>query len=113
MSSTRPPSSADLFADGDKIRDLFEVVGMVVTNFGGVEETLRYLDWQLRAFPLAATMPSTTLQEGVKIALAGPRSNEGGACPLSSGPQIWTSSKPLRSVRGQSPPGIGATSMIA
>jgi hypothetical protein len=23
---------------------------MVVTNFGGIEETLRYLDWQLQAY---------------------------------------------------------------
>jgi hypothetical protein len=58
---------------GDKLRDLFEIVGMVVTNFGGIEETLRYLDWQLQAYALAATMPVGTSNNDVQIALATPR----------------------------------------
>ncbi len=73
MPSTRPPSIADLFVGGDKLRDLHEVVGLVVTNFGGIEETLRYLDWQLQAFALAAAMPSGTPDNDVQIALVTPR----------------------------------------
>jgi hypothetical protein len=73
MPSRRPPSIADLFVGGDKLRDLFEVVGMVVTNFGGIEETLRYLDWQLQAYALAAAMPAGTAENDVQIALAVPR----------------------------------------
>ena len=75
MPSTRPPSIADLFVGGDKLRDLYEVVGLVVTNFGGVEETLRYLDWQLQAFALAAAMPAGTADKDVQIALATPRND--------------------------------------
>jgi hypothetical protein len=33
-----------------------EVVGRIVTNFGGTEDTLRYLHWQLKAFELADPM---------------------------------------------------------
>lgn len=73
MPSVRPPSIADLFVGGDKLRDLHEVVGLVVTNFGGVEETLRYLDWQLQAFALAAAMPSNITENDVQIALCIPR----------------------------------------
>jgi hypothetical protein len=70
MPNRRPPSIADLFVGGDKLRNLFEVVGMVVTNFGGIEETLRYLDWQLQAYALAAAMPAGTAENDVQIALA-------------------------------------------
>src|ERR1700730_11489612 len=73
MPSTRPYSVADLLAGGDKLRDLFEVVGMVVTNFGGIEETLRYVDWQLQAYALAAAMPAGTSENDVQIALVVPR----------------------------------------
>jgi hypothetical protein len=74
MPSTRPPSIADLFKGGDKLRDLFEIVGMVVTNFGGIEETLRYLDWQLQAYAHATAMPTGTPENDVQIALGAPRS---------------------------------------
>lgn len=73
MPSTRPPSIADLFVGGDKLRDLFEIVGMVVTNFGGIEETLRYLDWQLQAYALAVAMPAGTPENDVQVALGPPR----------------------------------------
>jgi hypothetical protein len=73
MPSTRPPSLIDLFAGGDKLRDLYEVVGLVVTNFGGIEETLRYLDWQLQAYTLVAVMPAGTAPNDVQIALTTPR----------------------------------------
>jgi hypothetical protein len=73
--SARPPSIADLFVGGDKLRDLHEVVGLVVTNFGGVEETLRYLDWQLQAFALGAAMPAGTADKDVQIAFAAPRND--------------------------------------
>jgi len=46
---------------------------MVVTNFGGIEETLRYLDWQLQAYALAAAMPPGTAKNDVQIALGAPR----------------------------------------
>jgi hypothetical protein len=75
MPSVRSPSIADLFVGGDKLRDLHEVVGLVVTNFGGVEETLRYLDWQLQAFSLAAAMPARTPENDVQIALGTPRND--------------------------------------
>jgi hypothetical protein len=70
----RPPSVADLLVGGDQLRDLFEVVGKVVTNFGAVEETLRYLDWQLQAYELAAAMPAGTTESKVQTALAASRS---------------------------------------
>jgi hypothetical protein len=73
MPSIRPPSIADLFVGGDKLRDLFETVGMVVTNFDGIEETLRYLDWQLQAYALAVAMPGGTTENDVPIALGAPR----------------------------------------
>jgi hypothetical protein len=73
MPSLRPPSIADLFVGGNKLRDLFEIVGMVVTNFGGIEETLRYLDWQLQAYALAAAMPAGTAENDVQIRLGAPR----------------------------------------
>jgi hypothetical protein len=44
-----------------------------VTNFGDVEETLRYLHWQLQAFALAAAMQVGTADNDVQIALATPR----------------------------------------
>jgi hypothetical protein len=74
MPSNRPYSVADLFVGGGKLRDLFEVVGMVVTNFGGIEDTLRYLEWQLHAFALAAAMPPGTPDNDLQILLATPRS---------------------------------------
>jgi hypothetical protein len=73
MPSIRPPVIADLFVGGDKLRDLFETVGMVVTNFGGIEETLRYFDWQLQVYALAAAMPAGTTENDVQIALGAPR----------------------------------------
>ncbi len=44
---------ADCFAGTAKLRELHEVAGRAVTNFGGIEDTLRYLDWQLKAFVVA------------------------------------------------------------
>jgi hypothetical protein len=73
MPSTRPPSLIDLFAGGDKLRDLYELVGLVVTNFGGIEETLRYLDWHLQAYTLVSAMPAGTAPNDVQISLTTPR----------------------------------------
>ncbi len=61
MANKQIRRGVDLFAGTEKLRGLMQTVGMVVTNFGGVEDTLRYLHWQLKAFALADPM----LQSGV------------------------------------------------
>jgi hypothetical protein len=66
MPSTRPPFAIDIISGSNQVRDLFEIVGMVVTNFGGLEETLRYLEWQLQAYAQAAGMPVGTPEAKVQ-----------------------------------------------
>jgi hypothetical protein len=60
-------TGADLFSGTAELRELFEIVGMVVTNFGGIEDTMRYLHWQLKAFAIAdplllASVPANDVQ---------------------------------------------------
>jgi hypothetical protein len=38
MPSTRTPSIADLFVGGNKLRDLFEMFGMGLTDRAGIEK---------------------------------------------------------------------------
>lgn len=66
-------TGADLFEGTKRIDELFRKVGAIVTNLGGVEETLRFLEWNLLAFELAANMPSGTSGNEVVLALQGPK----------------------------------------
>ncbi len=67
--TTRPMTFADRFAGTDKINELHRIVGAIVTNLGGVEETLRFLEWNLMAFDLAANMQGVLTTSDVYRAL--------------------------------------------
>ena len=66
-------TGADLFEGTEHINELYRKVGAIVTSLGGVEETLRFLEWNLLAFELAANMPSGTSGNDVVLALQSPK----------------------------------------
>jgi len=62
-------TGADIFVGTARINELHRKVGAIVTSLGGVEETLRFLDWNLMAFDLAAHMPAGTPADDIVRAL--------------------------------------------